>query len=94
MSEDKKNSTGPEAKVAKQPEPPVEAAKVAEAVTEPEPDAPTAETFEETPTLRAIHKWVSKRVHGSPISRNTEAYNYLMKRLPELASMIDEENKA
>ncbi len=93
MSEDKKNSTGPGAKATK-PEPTVEAAKASPAVAEPEPELPTSETFEETPTLRAIHKWVSKRVHGSPISRNTEAFNYLMKRLPELASMIDEENKA
>ena len=94
MIEDKKIPTGPEAKVAKQPDPPVEAAKATPAVAEPEPDAPTSETFEETPTLRAIHQWVSKRVHGSPISRNVESYNYLMKQLPELASMIDEGNKA
>lgn len=52
----------------------------------------------ETSTQRAISQWVSKRVNvaggGSPLSRNTEAYNYLMKWLPELASMIDKENKA
>ena len=76
MNEEKKVSPAPETKVAKQPEPPVEA-------------APT-----ETPTMRAITAWVSKRVRSSPLSRNTEAYNYLMKQLPELASMIDEENKA
>lgn len=60
--------------------------------------AATRVTETETPTQRAISQWVSKRVNvaggGSPISRNTEAYNYLMKQLPELASMIDEENKA
>lgn len=48
----------------------------------------------ETGVTRAIQRWVSKRIHGSPISRNTETYNYLMEQLPELASMIDEENKA
>lgn len=53
-----------------------------------------ASSEEETATTRAIRKWVSRRVHSSPLSRNTEAYNYLMKQLPELASMIDEENKA
>lgn len=83
MNEDKKLSTGPETKVAKQPEPPVETAK----------DDKVAKVTE-TPTQRAIQAWVLKRVHSSPISRNTEVYNYLMKQLPELASMIDEENKA
>lgn len=83
MNEEKKVSPAPEAKVAKQPEPPVETAKE---------DKVAAVT--ETPTQRAITKWISKRVHNSPISRNTEVFNYLMKRLPELASMIDEENKA
>lgn len=60
--------------------------------------AVTQVTETETPTQRAISRWVSKRVNvaggGSPLSRNTEAYNYLMKWLPELASMIDKENKA
>lgn len=47
-----------------------------------------------SPTLGRIQEWVSTWIHNSPVSRNTEAYNYLMKRLPELASMIDKEKKA
>src|SRR3546814_18584875 len=77
MNEEKKSSTGPETKVAEKPlTPPVEAPKVEEVA-----DAT------ETPTMRAIRAWVSKRVHSSPLSRTTEAYNYLLKRLPELASL-------
>lgn len=99
MNEEKKDtkiSTGPETKAADKPlTPPVEAAKVEPEVT----DAPLAATttWGDTPTERAIIAWVSKRVTGAggtPLSRNTEVYNYLMKQLPELASMIDEENKA
>ena len=101
MNEDKdtKISTGPLAgkTTDKSPTPPaVEAPKV----EEPEvTDAPLAATvgWGDTPTERAITKWVSKfvtGVGGTPLSRNTETYNYLMKQLPELASMIDEENKA
>lgn len=93
MNEDKKISTGSDVKVVKPLTPPVEAEATSSTVEEKELVAPTSETFEETATLRAIHQWVSLRVHGSPLSRNTEAYNYLMKQLPELASMIDEENK-
>lgn len=101
MNEDKdtKISTGPLAgkTTDKSPTPPaVEAPKV----EEPEvTDAPLAAVvgWGDTPTERAITQWVSKRVTapgGTPLSRNTETYNYLMKQLPELASMIDEENKA
>lgn len=51
----------------------------------------------DTPTEKAIIAWVSKRVTlagGTPLSRSTEVYNYLMEWLPELASMIDEENNS
>ena len=99
MNEDKKFSTGPLAgkTTDKSPTPPaVEAPKAEQPETE---DAPLAATtaWGDTPTERAIIKWVSKfvtGVGGTPLSRNTETYNYLMKQLPELASMIDEENKA
>ena len=83
-----KSSTGP---VVDTPSTAMETGSNESKTTE---DLPTSELFEETSTLRAIHLWVSKRVHDSPISRNTEAFNYLMKQLPELASMIDKENKA
>ena len=100
MNEEKKDtkiSTGPEAKAAATPPaPPVEAAKVEGPEVTDAPLAATT-TWGDTPTERAITAWVSKRVTGAggtPLSRNTEVYNYLMKQLPELASMIDEENKA
>jgi DNA polymerase III delta subunit len=71
--------------------------------TSPEAEAPVeaseefteaAKVAEETPTMRAINRWVSAKVRSSPLSRNTEAYNYLMAQLPELASAIDKENQA
>ncbi len=100
MNEDKKTpgiSTGLETKATDKPlTPPVEAPKVEEPKVEDAPLAATT-TWGDTPTERAIIAWVSKRVTGAggtPLSRNTEVYNYLMKQLPELASMIDEENKA
>lgn len=101
-TKDNKISTGPgkgDVKPAAAPTsltpPAVETTAAAEEVK----DAPLAATttWGDTPTERAITAWVSKRVTGpggTPLSRNTEVYNYLMKQLPELASMIDEENKA
>lgn len=106
MNEDKKDtkiSTGPgkgdvaSTMASSSLTPP--AVETAPAEQPKEEDAPLAATttWGDTPTERAITAWVSKRVTGAggtPLSRNTEVYNYLMKQLPELASMIDEENKA
>lgn len=56
--------------------------------------APESDTFEGTPVHRAVHAWMGKFVQDSPISRNTEIYNYLVSKLPALAEMINGENKA
>lgn len=35
-----------------------------------------------------VDEWIRERVRNSPISANTEAYNHLMKYLPELVAKI------
>lgn len=45
----------------------------------------------ETDTRTTFQKWLEKCIHNSPMSVNTEAYNYLLTQLPELEAMLNEE---
>lgn len=84
MNNDRTFSAGPKGSKASEPD----------ILAESSEEIPEASAPVETRTMQAIRSWVSLRVHSSPLSRNTEAYNYLMAQLPELASMIDKENQA
>ena len=37
-----------------------------------------------------IHKWLVEHIYGSPISRNTPAYNHLAEKMPILTDAITE----
>lgn len=78
------------------PPPPVEPvqppeAAVPERPVEPPPVPEPQDTSLEARVERAIQSWVVAHLHGSPVSRDTEAFNHVIGRLGDLRRLICEE---
>jgi hypothetical protein len=54
------------------------------------PDITTGPTLQdkENRLHDIVQGWLSSNIHGSPVSRSTEAYNHLVAALPALRALI------